>query len=114
MSRRVVLAALPVWLATGAASGAGLSLLEGSESGSEPDALAATEPRLRGEAVAGAAMHAVLLAFQGRGERVIQEILEKVFQGDPPELPDEESTGHALSRWRSRIVIADHESRSHD
>ena len=71
-----------------------------------------SEAHLRGEAVVGAAMHVVLLTFQGRGERTIQEIMEKVFKGDPPELPDAESTAHALSRWRSRIVIADHESRT--
>ncbi|MDG2030573.1 MAG: DUF2868 domain-containing protein [Phycisphaerales bacterium] len=107
-----VLAALPVWLATGAASGAGLAALKGPDESDATDELMETEGRLRGEAIAGAAMHTVLLTFQGRGERTIQEIMEKVFQGDPPELPDSESAAHALSRWRSKIVIADHESRS--
>ena len=107
-----VLAALPVWLATGAASGAGLAALKGTDDPVVKDDLVETEGRLRGEAIAGAAMHTVLLTFQGRGERTIQEIMEKVFQGDPPDLPDSESAAHALSRWRSNIVIADHESRT--
>lgn len=104
-----VLAALPVWLATGAASGAGLAALSGDSSSKSSDLV--EEDVARGEAVAGAAMHAVLLTFQGRGERQIQEMLEKVFDGEPPSLPDAESAAHALSRWRSRIVIASHELR---
>lgn len=107
-----VLAALPVWLATGAASGAGLAALKSSDKVDGTDDLLESEGMCRGEAIAGAAMHTVLLTFQGRGERTIQEIMEKVFQGDPPDLPDSESAAHALSRWRSKIVIAHHESRT--
>jgi hypothetical protein len=105
-----VLAALPVWLATGAASGAGLSALGGE---GEPEAIdLRPEAEARGEAITGAALHAVILTFQGRGERYIQEIIDAVFTEDPPELPDAESAAHALSRWRSRTVIAAHESRN--
>lgn len=100
-----VLAALPVWLATGAASGAGLAMLGDSKSESAAAELAGAlpEPEARGEAVAAAAMHAVVLAYQGRGERFIQEILESVFTGEPPALPDPDSVALALSRWRTRI-----------
>jgi hypothetical protein len=99
-------------LATGAASGAGLAALKSSDKVDGTDDLLESEGMCRGEAIAGAAMHTVLLTFQGRGERTIQEIMEKVFQGDPPDLPDSESAAHALSRWRSKIVIAHHESRT--
>ncbi|MCH2144770.1 MAG: DUF2868 domain-containing protein [Phycisphaerales bacterium] len=105
-----VLAALPVWLATGAASGAGIAALADEPTAEIVDTR--SEAEARGEAIAGAALHAVILTFQGRGERHIQEIMEQVFTEDPPALPDMESATHALSKWRSRIVIASHESRT--
>ena len=105
-----VIAALPVWLATGAASGAGLSALGGKDEPAPVDLR--PEAEARGEAIMGAALHAVILTFQGRGERYIQEIIEAVFTEDPPDLPDAESATNALSQWRSRIVIAAHELRT--
>ena len=98
-----VLAALPVWMASGAASGGTLAALR-----SPPDELDDHEPEneaaARGETVAAAALHAVVLALQGRGERYIQETIERVFSEDPPALANAEAVGPALTRWRTRIA----------
>ena len=98
-----VLAALPVWMASGAASGGVISALRGTPDSAEAQ-VPEDEATLRGEVVAGAALHATVLALQGRGERFIQETLERVFNEEPPVLTHADEVGPALSRWRGRIA----------
>ena len=98
----VVLSALPAWLATGAFSGGVLKLLQkDSESTSPPDD--GEIASLRGEIIASAALHAILLAMQGRGERAIQETLEKTFLEEPPSLTLTNDVGVQLGIWRTRL-----------
>lgn len=98
----VVLSALPAWLATGAFSGGVLGLLQkDSEGTSEPDEKEVAS--LRGEIIAAAALHAILLSMQGRGERAIQETLEKTFLEEPPSLTLTNDVGVQLGIWRTRL-----------
>ena len=97
-----VLAALPVWLATGAASGGVASALAGDKE--EQTTEETDEAVIRGNTVAGAALHASILALQGRGERFIQETLERVFDDDPRPLSTADEVGPVLTQWRTRLA----------
>ena len=100
------LAVLPTWLASGAAAGGVLSLMKPPQT--EDDPHAAPEPdeiaRVRGEAVTSAAMLTVLLALQGRGERFIQETIDRTFKEEPPTFDTVEQIGPCLGMWRKQIA----------
>ena len=100
------LAVLPTWLASGAAAGGVLSLMKPPQT--EDDPHAAPEPdeiaRVRGEAVTSAAMMTVLLALQGRGERFIQETIDRTFKEEPPTFDTVEQIGPCLGMWRKQIA----------
>lgn len=98
-----VLAALPAWLATGAATGAGLGAMRKPVEPTSDDA-EVNDNRARSEAVTAAAMHAVLLALQGHGEQFIQRMIDEVFDGEPPTIDSPEGASICLSRWRSRLA----------
>ena len=98
----VVLSALPAWLATGAFSGGVLGLLK-NDSAENIETDQKTVASLRGEVIASAAMHAILLAMQGRGERAIQETLEQTFLEEPPSLTLTNDVGVQLGIWRTRL-----------
>lgn len=100
------LAVLPTWLASGAITGGVLSLLKPRAEEQEPATPAdeAEIARIRGEAVTSAAMMTVVLALQGRGERFIQEALDRTFQGDPPRFETVEQIGPCLGAWRREIA----------
>lgn len=98
----VVLGALPAWLATGAFSGGVLGLLK-TDSAENIETDQKTVASLRGEVIASAAMHAILLAMQGRGERAIQETLEQTFLEEPPSLTLTNDVGVQLGIWRTRL-----------
>ncbi|MBB48705.1 MAG: hypothetical protein CMJ33_09255 [Phycisphaerae bacterium] len=99
----VVLGALPGWLATGAVSGGVLGLLREDASAEAQDTDAETIASIRGEVIASAAMHAILLSMQGRGERAIQETLERTFLEEPPSLAHTNDVGVQLGIWRTRL-----------
>ena len=100
------LAVLPTWLASGAAAGGVLSLLKPGRT--EDDENTPVDPneiaRIRGEAVASAAMMTVVLALQGRGERFIQETIDRTFKGEPPTFDSVEQIGPCLGLWRKEIA----------
>ena len=100
------LAALPGWLAGGAATGGLLALLRGGRGTDSGEDLPEHDPpaRLRGEAVSAAALLTVVLAMQGAGERRIQQAIDRTFTEDPPELEDAEQAGHQLGRWRTDLA----------
>lgn len=98
----VVLSALPAWLATGAFSGGVLGLLK-TDSTESLETDQKTVASLRGEVIAAAAMQAILLAMQGRGERAIQETLEQTFLEEPPSLTLTNDVGVQLGIWRTRL-----------
>lgn len=98
----VVLGALPAWLATGAFSGGVLGLLK-TNSAEDTEMDQKTVASIRGEVIAAAAMHAILLAMQGRGERAIQETLEQTFLEEPPSLTLTNDVGVQLGIWRTRL-----------
>ena len=98
----VVLSALPAWLATGAFSGGVLGLLK-TDSAESIETDQKTVASLRGEVIAAAAMQAILLAMQGRGERAIQETLEQTFLEEPPSLTLTNDVGVQLGIWRTRL-----------
>ncbi|MEE2680890.1 MAG: DUF2868 domain-containing protein [Planctomycetota bacterium] len=100
------LAVLPTWLASGAISGGVLSLMKPRDAEDERAAHGDPEEvaRIRGEAVTSAAMMAVMLALQGRGERFIQEAIDRTFQGEPPEFDSVEQIGPCLGAWRQEMA----------
>ena len=100
------LAVLPGWLASGAAAGGLLSLLapQSAEEHTTPPLSRDEIGTLRGEAVSSAAMLTLVLTLQGRGERFIQETIDRTFTGEPPSFADVEQIGACLAAWRAEVA----------
>ena len=101
----VAIAALPMWSVLGAAITAVVrATVSGGAAG---DAAKTTGSAVRGDAVRGAALFALLLELQGRDEAVISRILDEVIGDDPDagfDTPDD--VQRSLDAMRHRLDIA--------
>ncbi len=98
----VAIGALPVWSGLGAAI-AGIMQAVRKESGQDEATVTGED---YSEAVCAAALFAVLLETQGRGEEAITRILDAVANDDPPEMSEPEAVSHWLDEVRHRFDIA--------
>jgi hypothetical protein len=97
------IAALPAWAGLGAALSA---VLHWTTAG-EPAAPAAAEAEDCGEAVAAAALFALVLHLQGRDETAISDILDRVLDADePPPIRDAAEAEAWLGRLEQRLTQA--------
>jgi hypothetical protein len=100
-----VIGALPAWSALGGVIAAAVRAAAPGRAAAQPAAAPAVE---RGDAIRGAALFALLLEFQGRGEAAITRVLDQVLPA-APEQPDLDSP-RALRAWldglRHRVDLA--------
>jgi hypothetical protein len=89
-----VTAALPAWSALGGVIAAAVRAAAPGRAEAQPAAAPAVE---RGDAIRGAALFALLLELQGRGEAAITRVLDQVLPA-APEQPDLDSP-RALRAW---------------
>lgn len=97
----VAIAALPMWSAIGAAFGA---LVQ--PSGKRNPAAAATEPADFADEIRSAALFAILLELQGRGENAITRILDEIIDDDHQIITSAQAARLWLDQLRHRLDLA--------
>lgn len=108
----IAISALPAWSAIGAALGGVLSSLRRGDASGSP-ALEQESTVDLAPATSAAAVQAVLLAYQGRGERDVAEALAAAFDPDgPPPLRDPAAVARFLDSIMTRLSARGGERRS--